>query len=204
MGKNITIGITGGIGAGKSIVSRVLRCNGFKVFDCDYEAKVLMNKNIEIKKALINLLGNSIYSKDGVLNRKTMATLIFSDPKKLQQTNNIVHRSVRKEIIKDREKISGRFFIESAILMSGGISPLCDQVWVVTAPLELREKRVEKRDGMKPEEIKNRIKSQEKEISLLKDFPIIHLENDDHSSLLPEILRLVDRYNHLQTYTITC
>ena len=92
------IGITGGIGSGKSVVSRILRCCGFTVYDCDSEAKKLMTCNYMVKDCLINLFGDSVYHPSGELNKTLIADKLFSDNDIRVQVNAIVHRAVRNDI----------------------------------------------------------------------------------------------------------
>lgn len=193
-GGNLTICITGGIGAGKSVVSRVLRCNYFKVYDCDTSAKFLMENDLELKQDLEERLGKEIYGEDGKLDRKYLANLIFSDSDKRNFVNRLVHKAVKTDILRKRDKIKGFFFIETAIPTTGNISDFCDDIWLVKAPIKIRLKRVESRDKMSIEEIKERIKAQEKEFIFTNDKKVIVLENDNKTSLLPEILRLADKW----------
>ena len=204
MHNNVTICITGGIGSGKSVVSRLLRCNGLPVFDCDFEAKLLMTRNPEVKKALTNSLGRDIYFEDGSLDRKKLAGMLFSDPEVRKIVNEIVHTGVRKEISECRHRISGTFFIETAIPATGGIASHCDKIWLVEAPLEERLKRVAKRDGLSESEIKKRIEVQDKEFSSLDGAKTIILENSGNNPLLCEILGLIDKNIITQTYNILC
>ena len=199
-----TIGITGGIGSGKSIVARVLRCNGFPVYDCDSEAKHIMNKNVAVKTSLKNRLGDDIYHKNGTLDRKKLSVLLFSNEEVRLYVNSLVHEAVRKDIAEKRNQIHGEFFIESAILATGGISPICDKIWVVTAPEPLRIERVKKRDKLSEQEIIGRIKTQERELALLDSNKEVWLENDDNHAMLSKILIMTNKFNHNQTYNISC
>lgn len=192
-----TICITGGIGAGKSVVSRVLRCNGFSVFDCDSEAKSLMTNDEDVKKALLNTLGIPVYLPDGQLDRKTLSSIIFSDEEKRKVVNQIVHKAVKDKIIYERQKTVGTFFIESAIPVTGGLDILCTNIWIVNSPMEERIKRVEKRDGLSRDEIKKRIASQQKELERIPKEKTIDLINDDTHPLLIKVLNLTNKYNHL-------
>ena len=201
---DLTIGITGGIGSGKSVVSRVLRCNGLRVFDCDYEAKKIMSEDSSVKKALVGKLGKSIYDEDGKLNRGKLAELLFCDVKIREYVNQVVHAAVRNDIKKWRKEIKGWFFIESAILATGGLIPFCDRIWLITAPLEERIKRVMKRDSASLESIEKRIDSQKNEFSQLENKNTLVLENDNITPLLPEVLKQTNKFINHQTYTIPC
>lgn len=202
--KNLTIGITGGIGAGKSIVSRVLRNNGFVVYDCDYEAKKIMAQDKNVINALINQLGEEIYLSDGILNKKLLTQFLFDNNELRKSVNIIVHQAVLEDIIIKRSRTDGWFFIESAILATGGLIPFCDRIWIVTASEEERIKRVKNRDGINIIEIKKRLAAQENELHLLKDYDINFLENNDNKPLLKKILKMTYILNINQTYSLSC
>ncbi|MCH5234573.1 MAG: dephospho-CoA kinase [Muribaculaceae bacterium] len=201
---NNTIGITGGIGAGKSVVSRVLRCNGFVVYDCDYEAKAIMRNNLGVKLSLIEKLGNDIYSKDGELNRGRLAQMLFSNDNVRTFVNSVVHQAVREDIENRRKNIRGDFFIESAIIVTGGIATFCNQIWIVTAPLRERLERVMKRDKTSLEAVQKRIDAQQHELSLLDSNKTVMLENDNKTPLLSQILKMTDKLIQQQIYSISC
>lgn len=198
----VTIIITGGIGSGKSVVSRILRCNGHTVFDCDYEAKRLMNDDRDIKHALMSILGKEIYTQEGTLDRKKMGEIIFNDSKKRDFVNEIVHSAVRNEIKKTGLKIEGFFYIESAIPATGNLFQLTDRVWLVESPQEVRIQRVEKRDGLSKEEILKRIESQKYEMSQIEKMKPIIFENDNNHSILCKVLAYSDNFTINQTYLI--
>ena len=204
MERNSTIGITGGIGSGKSVVSRVLRCNGFPVMDCDAEAKYLMSSDERIRKSLQTRLGKDIYLESGQLNRSKLAALLFTNNEIRQFVNNIVHEAVRFSIRKKRKETQGYLFIESAILASGGIVEMCDQIWIIRAPENIRIERIKKRDNLTIEEIHKRMETQKSELDFLDPAKTIWLENNDQEPLLVEILSLTDKLIKNQTYLLTC
>lgn len=196
-----TVGITGGIGSGKSVVSRILRCNGFRVYDCDSEAKILMVNDEEIRKTLEKKIGKQTYNSDGRLNRAFLAAKIFKDDNLRKFVNKIVHQAVRRDIMAEREKTHGEFFIESAIITTGGIVPMCQQIWIITSPIQERIKRIQERDKATYEEIEKRMKSQEKELSDLSG-DVVCIQNDDSHPILPKILELTGKLK--QTYFSLC
>ena len=204
MAVNDTIGITGGIGAGKSVVSRVLRCNGFFVYDCDSEAKIIMVKDSRVKNALIKELGEGIYLNNGDLNREKLAASIFGDKDLRQFVNGIVHSAVREDIRKEKESHNGLFFIESAILATGKIAEMCDQIWVITAPIDKRLRRVMERDGSDEASVWKRMESQEMEISLLDRYNLTIIENDNTHPVLPVVLKKTDKFINYQEYQLSC
>lgn len=187
------IGITGGIGSGKSVVSRILRCNGYTVYDCDMQAKILMNEHSSLKKRLYGILGKNAYCSDGKINRAYVSEKIFNDFDVRRKVNVLVHSEVRNHISTLLEIHKGLFFIESAIPATGGLIPLCDAIWNVESPLQLRIDRVKKRDSITKEDIEKKIKSQEKEFSLLPSDKTAHILNDGKKSLIIQIINLLNK-----------
>lgn len=201
---DITIGITGGIGSGKSIVSRVLRCNGVYVYDCDFEAKEIMKKNSDVKLMLAHKLGEEIYQKNGDLDRPKLASLIFNNQTIRNFVNKVVHEAVKRDIKEKRKYINGRFFIESAILASSEIACFCKEIWVVRAPLEKRIERVILRDNLDINSILKRVKSQESELSLLDKEKTIEIINDNIHPVLIEVLNKINKLQNYKEYKISC
>ena len=190
MGK--IIGITGGIGSGKSVVSRIVRLNGFGVYDCDREAKILMATDPQLKESLIRLLGEEAFP-GGELDRAYVASRIFTDKGLLADVNLLVHRAVRDDFMrKANADRKGRYFCESAILASSGLMAVCEEVWLVDAPREVRVKRVIARNGLPKADILKRMEVQENEFSSMPQA--IRIENDDHHQILPQILDLLHQH----------
>lgn len=185
------IGIAGGIGSGKSTVSRILRLNEYFVFDCDYEAKQIMEKNVSVRNKLLTIIGKKAYNFDGSLNRAYISEQIFRDNDKLQRVNDVVHQEVKKEFIKQIKEKNGKVFIESAILFSSGICDFCQEIWIVDSPLNLRIKRIKDRSKLSDSEIFSRIKLQERELNNKTMKNCITLLNFDDLSLLNEIHKLL-------------
>lgn len=175
------IAITGGIGCGKSVVSQLLRVMGYEVYDCDSRAKWVMTHDQRLRQQLIELFGEETYLPDGSLNKPHLSASIFGNNEALAKMNACVHPAVDrdlrkqyevyKEITNYRLQITARpFFFESAILFESGFDKLSvpDEVWTVSAPLELRISRAMQRDHATREQILHRISSQmsqeEKEI----------------------------------------
>ncbi len=192
---NKIIGITGGIGAGKSIVSRILRGRGYKVYDCDYEAKRLMNESCHLKEGLVSICGEGTYEEDGALDRKYLAAVIFSNHEKRAEVNRLVHASVREDFLEQAEKTPGVIFVEAAIMGSSGLAPLCAEVWNVTAPEDIRFARAMARGGISSDDLRSRIAAQEKETELLRQsgVRIEEVDNSPSSNLLYRIDELLGR-----------
>ncbi|MEG1615891.1 MAG: dephospho-CoA kinase [Bacteroidales bacterium] len=182
----IKIGLTGGIGAGKSVVSELLRVMGYPVFDTDREAKRLMNESEELRTQLINLFGEETYTATG-LNRPYLASLIFNDPCALAQMNRLVHPLVRRRFEAwAAAQESERVFLESAILFESDFHKMLDEIWSVSAPESLRTARVMSRDGVSADRVKERLSAQLPQEK--KDEMAHHvIFNDGSKPLIPQI-----------------
>ena len=187
----IKIGITGGIGSGKSVVSRILQVLDIPIYIADDEAKKLMVTDPHIKKSLIALLGNQVYL-DGQLNKKLLANYLFAKPEHTKEINDIVHPRVKEDFLTWCEKnqecpIVG---IESAILFEAGFKNAVDYSILVYASEEVRLERAIKRDKSTAELIAKRIAAQtpDREKLLLTDFLVY---NDGNIAILPQVLFLL-------------
>ena len=160
------VGITGGIGSGKSTIVQVLAARGYAVYDCDREAKRIIVENAEVRKAIIALLGTEAFVPSpqhpftGSYNTSYVSQRVFAEPELLQQLNAIVHPAVKEEIRVQSSEFSV-LFVESAILFEAGIDSLCDRVVVVDAPEEVRLQRTIARDyhGEATEEHINKVRA---------------------------------------------
>lgn len=187
----IVIGITGGIGSGKTTVCKVFGLLGIPVFEADIEARHLMNSNSEIKTAMINLFGESIYTSEGQLNRQLLAPLIFQNNFLRVKVNELVHPVVRKEFYKwmKLKKTYTYVIYEAAILFEGGFYEKMDYSILVTAPKEQRIARTMQRNKITEQMVKERMKSQwpEEKKSKLADLCLV---NDNKNLILPDIIRI--------------
>lgn len=141
------IGITGGIGSGKSTIAQELARRDFAVYDCDREAKRIIAEDSEVRKAIVALLGEEAFT-DGMYNTAYVSQRVFADKALLEKLNQIVHPAVLNDI-KRFQTISNNLkplFVESAILYEAGLDTLCDKVIVVDAPEEVRIARTIARD----------------------------------------------------------
>ncbi len=188
---SIKIGITGGIGSGKSVVSRLLEVMGIPVYITDVESKRLTNTDPYIKEELSSLLGERVFA-DGVLNKPLLASYLFGHPDHARQVNGIIHPRVKNDFRSWVEKralfpIVG---MESAILIESGFADEVDVVVMVYAPLEIRIQRAVARDNSSRELIMKRIESQmnDEEKRKRADFVIV---NDDDMPLIPQVLELI-------------
>jgi dephospho-CoA kinase len=182
----IKIGITGGIGSGKSVVSSLLAMNGIPVYTADMESKRLSDTSPVIRRKLQDLFGDGIYINDR-LDRKRLASLIFSGENMLRKVNEIIHPVVDRDFQKwVKRQEGGICAIESAILIESGFHRMVDIVLLVYAPVELRLTRAMERDGATEADIMKRMNRQMPDEFKRKraDFVII---NDEVQALIPQI-----------------
>ena len=189
----IRIGITGGIGSGKSIICDILRLHDIPVFDADKEAKLLNNSSRIIKEKLIKHFGEDIYI-DNKLNRKLLSELIFKNEDNLKIANSIIHPEVANLFIDWCQNNSNYNIvaIESAILIEAGFKKYIDKLITVFTPEELRIKRVAHRDNTNVENIKARIKNQISEEEKIKNSDYI-IVNDNSQSLIKQVSEILNK-----------
>tara|TARA_B100001741_G_scaffold109231_1_gene89932 strand:+ start:8095 stop:8670 length:576 start_codon:yes stop_codon:yes gene_type:complete len=183
------IGITGGIGSGKTYVSEVFSSLGIPVFNADVESKRLMSSSDNLISLVKDLFGDDIYT-NGLLDKQKLASIVFSDKEKLENLNNIIHPVVKQEFIDWCKQQNSSYVIkETAILFESRSDKGLDAVICVSAPLNIRIDRAVKRDGSSEKEIKNRIENQisQEEKENLSDYIIV---NDEKDLLLPQIIKI--------------
>ena len=184
------IGITGGIGSGKSVIARHLRKMGYSVYDTDSEAKRIIVEDTAVREQMIALFGEEVY-KDGVYQTSFVAQQVFADKNLLAKLNAIVHPAVKADIIskfrssgvlsEPLKRDSSLFFIECAILFQAGFDVLCDKVVAVTAPEDIRLERVIARDHSDMNKVRARMRAQEADKDLQRADIIIN--NDGQVSI---------------------
>jgi len=191
MQKPLIIGITGGIGSGKSTLSKLLRAEGYSVYDTDLEARRLQNEHSAMRKKLMDMFGKDIYSDQG-LNRSALGKIVFGKPELLTKLNTIVHPLVMEDF---NSWVLNRYpkkmlFIESAILYESGFNKLVDKVILITADESIRIERVVNRDGVTPEHVRARMANQfpDKEKINRADF-VIH--SDDNKPLDEKMRKII-------------
>lgn len=191
----IVLGITGGIGSGKSTVSKILSVLGIPVYVADDESKKLTDSSPTIKEKLTKLFGEELYS-DNKLNRTMLASIIFSDKEKLQQANSIIHPEVENHFLQwieyHRNKQYPIIACETAILFESGFNRFTDKSVTVYSPIEIRIDRIIKRDNCTKEKAEDRINSQmpdEKKVEL-SDFIIV---NNEAKSLIEQTVQLLNQ-----------
>lgn len=187
----IKVGITGGIGSGKSTVCRIFETLQIPIYYADDRAKWLMSNEQNVKKEILSLFGEAAYFADGSLNRGHIASIVFKNSSKLSELNQIVHPAVAKDGKNWFNSLKNMPYAikEAALLIESGSHKQLDKLIVVTAPLELRIERVMARDNAKKEDIEARIAKQMDEAEKVKlaDFVII---NDGQHPLIPQVLEI--------------
>ena len=179
------VAITGGIGSGKSVVSQVLRLLGYHVYDCDANAKRLMNESVALRESLVKRFGTDLY-RQGAFNAQYLSSIVFADQSALADLNAIVHPAVKADIQAWWREKGGLVFVETAIPYSSGVHQIVDKIWKVTAPREVRVERVMARNGMTRAQVEQRIASQaSEEVQSDKDVVII---NDGTTAVIPQIV----------------
>jgi dephospho-CoA kinase len=186
----IKVGITGGIGSGKSTVAEVLRTMGYPVYNSDRRAKELMETDPAVREQLVAVFGETAFA-GGTLNRPFLAQHVFTDEERRKQINAIVHPAVRTDFERWAEKQrSAIVFQEAAILFETGGYKLLDKTILVTAPVEDRIRRVMQRDGASEAQVRNRIGSQlpdEQKIPLADGV----IDNGDGKLVVPQIQEML-------------
>ncbi len=187
------IGLTGGIGSGKTMVAKYIESLGIPVYIADDEAKKLMN-NEELTNAIASQLGADLIS-DGALNREKLAKLVFDNPEKLQTLNRIVHPKVKEHFDHWVKSHSQHFLVvkEAAILFETGGNKYCDAVITVTAPEETRIQRVMERDQANRQDILKRIQSQwtDEQRIAKSDYVINNISVKETYTQIKQILKLL-------------
>ena len=183
------VGLTGGIGSGKTTVLKMFQKLGVTCYIADIEAKRLMITSEKIKIRLIEEFGEESFSDKG-LNRSFLAEIVFSDPEKLKMINSIVHPEVHKDFTEFVKKAKGEYVIyESAILFESKREGSCDSVITVTAPIDIRIERIINRDGISRSDILLRMNNQlSEEIKMEKSEYVI--ENIDIQDTKCQVLTI--------------
>ncbi len=194
----IKVGLTGGIGSGKSTVSKILISKGFSVYNSDNRAKWLMNNSDNLKSNIISIFGNKAYIK-GSLNRKYLSAKVFNDSLKLKALNNLVHPLVAIDFKNWllHQKSKDFVFKEAAILIESGAYKEMDKIIVVSCPENIRLERVLKRDGNSPELVKKRIQNQISETEKINHADFVVKNNGSKSDLVLEVEFVISELKNL-------
>lgn len=195
----LKIGITGGIGSGKSRVCRVFSALGYAVYEADARARTLMNENEVIREGVKNLFGADAYLPDGQLNRAWVGGIVFDNPEKLARLNALVHPQTRRDFqqwYQSSLALSGKAFVlkEAAILYESGSWKDADAVITVYAPKTTRLERVMRRDGIDEEAVLKRMAQQWPDAEKVRraDFVIY---NDGTHSLAEQVREAIQLFS---------
>jgi len=188
----LRVGLTGGIGSGKSTVAQIFEVLGIPVYYADIAAKKIMNEDEGVRSAITNIFGEQAFANN-ILDRKYISSIVFSDPAKLQQLNALVHPATKKN--SDawmREQTSPYAIHEAALIFEAKVSDRLDLVIGVSSPIELRIKRAMGRDKVSREEVLKRMEQQlDEKVKMSKcDFVLI---NDEQQLLIPQVLTLHEK-----------
>lgn len=186
----LQVGITGGIGSGKSVVAKIFNALGVPVYNADSHAKDLMTTDGNLAQAIQQEFGSLSYTSGGVPDRKYLAAAVFGHPDQLKKLNALVHPRVAEDYRKWLSQQQSRYVIkEAALLLDSGVTPLPDQIIVVTAPKHLRKERVMARDQRSEKEIDD-IMERQLSTEVMESRANHVVVNDGIRPLIPQILEL--------------
>jgi dephospho-CoA kinase len=197
----LKVGVTGGIGSGKSVVCRIFGTLGIPVFEADKVARLLIETDANLRQKLSSLLGDAIFTVPGQVDRKKMAALIFGDEQLLEQVNSMVHPAVRAEFSSWHRLQKSVYVIqEAAILFESGAYRQMDITIHVSADEALRTDRVVKRDHISAEQVRKRMNHQWTDVrkSGLADYEIV---NDGKHFLTSQVIEI---HNKILNYGKIC
>lgn len=192
----LRIGLTGGIGSGKTTVARIFETLGIPVYYADDAAKELMNTDPELRKKIIEHFGQEAYTPEG-LNRKYLASIVFNNKEKLELLNAIIHPVTIQHAEKWINRQNAPYIVkEAALLFESGAAEKLDVIVGVFAPQQLRVKRVMERDGLSEEDIMKRMRQQIDEDMKMKlcDFVIT---NNDTTLVFPQVIELDKKFRKM-------
>tara|TARA_R110002050_G_scaffold286088_1_gene436078 strand:- start:23181 stop:23765 length:585 start_codon:yes stop_codon:yes gene_type:complete len=183
------VGLTGGIGSGKSTVAKVFQQLGIPVYDSDTRAKALYVESVELRRLMITHFGADIYTETGI-NRPKLARIVFQDNTKLALLNSLVHPLLQKDFETWKTNQHSPYVIrEAAILIESGAYKTCDKVIVVLAKEEVRISRVMNRDGATEKQVRERISNQISDSKRL-EYADFEIQNENNSSVIEQVLAI--------------
>ena len=197
------LAITGCIGSGKSVVSRMMNVLGVPVYDCDVNAKRLMTDDGFIVSELKRMFGDECYEDDGTLNRQYIASRIFTDKENIKRVNSLVHPVVKRDFEEWAVKQdSSVVAVETAILYESGMIEAVDKVLVVWADRETAINRTMQRSGMNRIQVENRMNNQMSvdDLLLMSDYS---LYNDGDEPLLPRVMSVVEELKNISNFAVS-
>ena len=197
------LAITGCIGSGKSVVSRMMNVLGVPVYDCYVNAKRLMTDDGFIVSELKRMFGDECYEDDGTLNRQYIASRIFTDKENIKRVNSLVHPVVKRDFEEWAAKQeSSVVAVETAILYESGMIEAVDKVLVVWADRETAINRTMQRSGMNRIQVENRMNNQMSvdDLLLMSDYS---LYNDGDEPLLPRVMSVVEELKNISNFAVS-
>lgn len=201
--ETIKLAITGSIGSGKSVVSRMMNVLGVPVYDCDVNAKRLMTDDGFIVSELKRMFGDECYEDDGTLNRQYIASRIFTDKENIKRVNSLVHPVVKRDFEEwAARQESSVVAVETAILYESGMIEAVDKVLVVWADRETAISRTMQRSGMNRIQVENRMNNQMSvdDLLLMSDYS---LYNDGDEPLLPRVMSVVEELKNISNFAVS-
>ena len=194
--KPLLVGITGGIGSGKSTIAKTFISLGIPIFNSDAVAKNIINTDKEVINQITNQFG-AIYN-EGKIDTAKLAQLVFNDKNELEKLNHIIHPKVREKLKNwiDEHSNSPILMQEAAILIESGAYKNLDKIILVVAPIEERIRRVAKRDRISPTQVKERIKMQISDQEKLK-YSNFCITNDGKQLVIPQVIKIVEQLKSL-------
>ena len=203
MNRIVKLAITGGIGSGKSVVSRMMNVLGVPVYDCDVNAKRLMTEDEHIVSELKRMFGEECYEDDGTLNRQYIAARIFTDKENIERVNALVHPAVKRDFEQWTTRQNANVVaVETAILYESGMMDSVNKVLVVWAEKETAIKRTMLRSGMNRGQVESRMNNQlgVDDLLLMSDYS---LYNDGDEPLLPQVMALVQELKNIANFAVS-
>ena len=203
MSGTIKLAITGCIGSGKSVVSRMMNVLGVPVYDCDSNAKRLMTEDAFIISELKRMFGEECYDDDGTLNRRYVASRIFTDKGNINRVNALVHPVVKRDFEEwATRQNSNVVAVETAILYESGMVESVDKVLVVWAEKETAIERTMERSSMNRVQVENRMNNQMgvDELLLMSDYS---LYNDGDEPLLPQVIGIIEELKNISNFDVS-
>ena len=189
----IKVGITGGIGSGKTLIAGIFSFFGFPVFNADWEAKKIVDASPVVREKLISVFGPGIYLQNDVIDRKKLASIIFNDEYLLKQVNGIIHPVVHIAFDRWSELQTSPFVLyEAAILFESGRYKSMDYNILVVASEEIRLKRVMQRDSATMEEVQRRMANQWKDEQKIGLSNFI-INNNEQELIIPQVLEILKK-----------
>ncbi|MFZ4102103.1 MAG: dephospho-CoA kinase [Sphingobacterium thalpophilum] len=191
----LKVGVTGGIGSGKTTVCKVFELLGIPVFYADDVAKSIMHTDQVLKTAILNTFGERAYNKEGTLNRSYISSLVFNSKPELEKLNSLVHPAVFRAFDNWllQQKDAPYVIKEAALLFESDSYKMCDESILVIAPTETKISRVKLRDGISDEDVKLRMNRQFSDEVKIK-FADHILNNDEKQLIIPKIIQLHQQF----------